>query len=95
MAYKKGQSVATNTLVKTGAGVLASVTLSCADSAPTAGSLTIYDSTTAAGTILFQTAFTTTFFMPVTVFPEVKFDNGIYVSFTTTADVNCVVSYES
>jgi hypothetical protein len=80
--------------VKAGAGKLHTLTFSCNDAAPTAGSIIVYDSLTEAGTQIFNHTFTTTPFVPFSVTLDVKFSTGLYVGFTTTNDVNCVVSYE-
>jgi hypothetical protein len=83
----------TDTLVKTGGGKLHTLTFSCNDAAPTAGSIIVFDSTTEAGTQIFNHTFTTTPFVPCSVVLDVNFTAGLYVGFTTTADVNCTVSY--
>ena len=79
--------------VKAGAGVLHSITFSCNDAAPTAGSIIVYDSLTETGTQIFNHTFTTTPFVPFTVFVDCTFATGLYLGFTTTADVNVSVSY--
>ena len=93
MAYNLSRNCTADTLVKTGAGVLKSLTFSQNDAAPTAGSIIVYDNTAESGTILFSHTFTTTAFQAYTVNIDAKFDLGLYVGFTTTADVNCVVVY--
>jgi hypothetical protein len=95
-AYPLGHSVnmvAADTLIKTGSGVLHTVTLSCNDAAPTAGSIIIYDNTAESGTVLFNHTFTTTPFVPTTLVLDVAFATGLYVGFTTTADVNATISW--
>lgn len=87
------QNTTEDTLVKTGAGVLHSLTFSCNDAAPTAGSIIVYDKTTEAAPIIYSETFTTTPFRGYTVVLDVAFSTGLYVGFTTTADVNCTVSY--
>lgn len=79
--------------VKSGAGFLHTVTFSCNDAAPTAGSIIIYDSLIEANTQIFNHTFTTTPFLPVTIVLDVAFTTGLYIGFTTTADVNVTVSY--
>lgn len=88
-----GSVLAADTLVKTGSGFLHALTFSCNDAAPTAGSIIVYDSVTEANTQLFNHTFTTTPFMPFTVILDVTFSTGLYVGFTTTADVNVTPSY--
>lgn len=82
-----------DTLVKTGGGKLHTLTFSCNDAAPTAGSIDVYDNTSAAGTKVYSETFTTTAFRGYSVILDCKFDNGLYVDFTTTADVNCIVTW--
>lgn len=79
--------------VKASAGLLHSVTISCNDAAPTAGSLIIYDNTAESGTQVFNHTFTTTPFAPFTVILDYTMATGIYLGFTTTADVNVSVAY--
>lgn len=88
-----GSVVAADTLVKTGAGFLHTLTFSCNDAAPTAGSIIVYDNTAESGTQLFNHTFTTTPFVPFSVTLDVSFSTGLYVGFTTTADVNVTPSY--
>jgi hypothetical protein len=85
--------VQSDTAVKSAPGFLHTVTFSCADAAPTAGSITIYDNTAASGTKIFEHTFTTTPFMPFSILLDVSVTIGIYVDFTTTADVNVTLSY--
>lgn len=85
--------VAADTAVKSGAGFLHTLTFSCNDAAPTAGSVIIYDNTAESGTQIFNHTFTTTPFAPFTVTIDATFATGLYVGFTTTADVNVTVSY--
>lgn len=85
--------LAADAQVKAGAGFLHTVTFSCNDAAPTAGSLILYDSLTETGTQIFNHTFTTTPFAPCTVILDVSFSTGLYAGFTTTADVNVTFSY--
>lgn len=82
-----------DTQVKSGAGFLHTVTFSCNDAAPTAGSIIVYDNTAESGTQIFNHTFTTTPFVPLTIVLDVVFNTGLYIGFTTTNDVNCTVSY--
>lgn len=81
-------------LIKTGAGMVHTVT--CAsDAAATAGTLAIRDGVAAGGgSIMQQLEFVAAFFPPVTVILDQKFATGLYLDFTTTADVHCSVSYK-
>jgi hypothetical protein len=85
--------VTADTAVKSGAGFLHTLTFSCNDAAPTAGSIIVYDNTAESGTQIFNHTFTTTAFTPFTVTIDASFSTGLYVGFTTTNDVNVTVSY--
>lgn len=80
-------------LVKTGTGVVHTITFSCNDAAPTAGSVIVYDSLTETGTQIFNHTFTATPFAPSTITLDAAFNTGLYVGFTTTNDVNVTVTY--
>lgn len=82
-----------DTQVKASAGFIHTVTISCNDAAPTAGSIIIYNNTAESGTQVFNHTFTTTPFAPFTITLDMVMSLGIYVGFTTTADVNVSVSY--
>jgi hypothetical protein len=87
-------SVASDTTVKTGAGTVHTATFSCADAAPTAGTIAILDHTGAGGgTKLFEHNFTTTPFVPFTVTLDMEFTAGLVIDCTTTGDVNVTLSY--
>lgn len=89
------QSVITaDTQVKATPGFLHNIVITCNDAAPTAGSLIVYDNTAESGTQVFNHTFTTTPFTPVTVPINCEMETGIYVGFTTTADVNVTLSYD-
>ena len=92
-AYASSGVIAADTQVKAGPGLLHSVTISCNDAAPTAGSVVIYDSLSETGIQVFNHTFTTTPFVPFTLIFDCVMNIGIYVGFTTTADVNLSVSY--
>lgn len=84
-----------DTLVRTGGGRIHTLTFSCNDTAPTAGSIIIYDNTAESGTEILNIAFSTTYFAPFTVTLDVLFAVGLYVGFTTTNDVNLTISYNT
>ncbi len=88
-----GAHVTADTQVKAGAGFLHTLTFAQTDAAPTAGSIIVYDSLTETGTILFSQTFTTDVFKAHSVIIDCTFATGLYVGFTTTADVGCTVSY--
>jgi hypothetical protein len=91
--YVSSGAKTADALIKTGTGYLHTVTISCNDAAPTAGSIIIYDNTAESGKILYSETFTTTAFRGFSVHLDVNFDTGLYIGFTTTADINCVLSY--
>lgn len=80
-------------LVKSGAGFLHAVTFGGTDAVPTAGSIVIYDNTAESGTVIFSENITTTPFQAYTVILDVAFSTGLYIGFTTTADVGVTPSY--
>jgi hypothetical protein len=86
-------NVTADTLVKTGAGFLHTITVAQTDAAPTAGTIVLYDNTAESGTIIQTISFTTTVFNPFTLIYDGTFSTGLYVGFTTTADVNVTLSY--
>jgi len=83
----------TDTAVKSGAGFLHTLTFTCIDAAPTAGTIIVYDNTAESGTIIYSETFTTTAFRGYTVTIDASFATGLYIGFTTTADVGVTVSY--
>lgn len=88
-----GLHVTADTLVTTGSGFLHTLTFAQTDAAPTAGTIIVYDNTAESGTILFSETFDTTVFRAYSVLLDVTFTIGLYVGFTTTADVGVTVSY--
>ncbi len=90
----KSVTLAADGLVKTGTGFIHTVTFSQGDAAPTAGSIIIYDNTAESGTVLFTHTQTTAAFMPTTITLDIPFVTGLYVGFTTTADVSVTISYK-
>src|SRR3990167_9118383 len=80
--------------VKASPGFLHCIIISPADGAPTAGQIDIYDNTAESGTKIFHyEVVVTTMFAPIQICPDVVMATGIYLGFTTTADVNVTVSY--
>lgn len=88
-----GSVVTADSLVKSGAGFLHTLTFSCNDAAPTAGSIIVYDNTAESGTILYSETFDTTAFRGYTVLLDISFTTGLYIGFTTTNDINVTPSY--
>lgn len=91
--YSSSGVLLVDTQIKASAGFVHAVTISQNDAAPTAGTIDIYDNTSAAGTKIFTWTLTTAVFVPFTVVLDVSVANGIYLDFTTTADVAVAVSY--
>ena len=79
--------------VKAGAGFLHTLTFACADAAPTAGSIIVYDSLSKTRTVIYSYTFDTTAFRGFSVVLDVSFSTGLYIGFTTTADIGCTVSW--
>lgn len=79
--------------VKAGAGFLHTLTFACADAAPTAGSIIVYDSLTETGTVIYSETFDTTAFRGYSVLIDGNFSTGLYIGFTTTADIGCTASW--
>jgi hypothetical protein len=93
LAIAQGSFLYTSTtgdlLIKTGSGVLHTIT--CAG---TAGSVDIRDGVAAAGgTVIGSIAFVAAFLPPVTITYDAVFGTGLYLDFTTTADVRCTATY--
>lgn len=79
--------------VKAGAGFLHTVTISPIDAAATAGTIFVYDALTETTPTIFAYTIPAAALVPVTVTLDVSFSTGLYVGFTTTADVSVTVSY--
>lgn len=86
-------NISADTAVKSGAGFLHTLTFAQIDAAPTAGTIIVYDNTAESGTVIFSSTWTTAVFYPTTVTLDVSFSTGLYVGFTTTADIGVTVSY--
>jgi len=92
--YISSGSLVADGLVCTGSGILHTVTISQNDAAPTAGTIDVRDGVAAAGgTLLWSWTLTTAVFIPFTLTFDIPFSTGLYVDFTTTGDVNVVVTY--
>lgn len=85
-------NVSADTLVKSGPGQLHLITCS-SDETATAGSIILYDNTAESGTVLHTFTVAAAYYQPFTIWFDVAFSIGLYVGYTTTADVNCTVSY--
>ncbi len=82
-----------DTQVKAGAGFVHSLTFTPLDAAATAGTIFLYDSLTEAVPTVFSYYIPAAALVPVTVILDVVCGTGIYIGFTTTADVAVTVSY--
>ena len=89
----QGLMVATSTQILGAAGFIHTVTVMCNDSAPTAGTINVYDNPSNTGVKKLSIAITTTYFNPYTLILNEDCPNGIYVEFITTADVNVNIAY--
>jgi hypothetical protein len=93
--YRTSVPVETDTLVKTGPGLLRRLHVSCSDAAPTAGTIQIRDGVAAGGgTVIYEFDVSTTWFAPVNIELNRGFTSGLYIDFTTTADVLVAASYQ-
>lgn len=88
MSYTRTK-VTADASVKAAPGYVESFSCAPNDSAPTAGTIVLYDNTEESGTELFRFEVTTTYFLPWSVDIHAPAAIGIYVGYTTTADVNC------
>jgi hypothetical protein len=82
-----------DTAVRSVAGFLHTVTFSPTDATATAGTIILYDNTAESGTVMFTYYIPAAALVPVTVVLDVSFSTGLYVGFTTTADVAVTLSY--
>jgi hypothetical protein len=82
-----------DTQVKAGAGFVHTLSFTPLDAAATAGTIFLYDSLTEAVPTVFSYYIPAAALVPVTVILDVSMATGIYIGFTTTADVAVTVSY--
>ncbi len=88
-------TVTGDTLIKTGRGTVHTVTFTPNDAAATAGTITLFDNTAESGTALLgPIAFIAAYAAPVTLILDAQYKTGLYVGFTTTADINVTVTYQ-
>lgn len=85
-------NVTADVLVKSGSGFLHTITCS-SDTAATAGTIIVYDNTAESGMILWTWTISAVEYQPRTLIFDGTFATGLYVGYTTTADVTCTVSY--
>lgn len=80
--------------IKASAGYVHNLVCIGTDAAATAGTIILYDNTAESGTIVMSWAVQAAAYAQPVVFPlDVVMTTGIYLGFTTTADVTCTVSY--
>lgn len=80
--------------VKASAGFVHNLVCIGTDAAATAGTIILYDNTAESGTVVMSWAVQAAAYAQPVVFPlDVVMATGIYLGFTTTADVTCTVSY--
>jgi hypothetical protein len=82
-----------DTAVKASAGFVHSLTFSPLDAAATAGTIFLYDQTSEAVPTVFSYYIPAAALVPVTVILDVVCTTGIYIGFTTVADVACTVAF--
>lgn len=92
--YSRGLAAGADTSIKTGAGYLHNIVCAGSDAAATAGLIEVRDAVAAgAGTVILPVPIAAELLLPQPVLMDVPFTTGLYVDFTTTADVTCTVSY--
>lgn len=81
-------------LVKTGTGFLHSYVCWGNDAAATAGDIAFRDGVAAGGgTVMIDYLVPAAALIPTAQTPDVPFSVGLFIDYTTTADVTCTVSY--
>lgn len=84
--------VTADTLVRTGAGKLHTISIAPTTATPTAGLITVYDNTAESGTAIFsEWVFATT--PGHTIELDCNVSTGIYVGYTTVTDVSVTVTH--
>lgn len=87
--------VTSDTQIKASAGWVSHMTCAGTDTTSTAGTIILYDSLTETGTILQQwDVLVADYHIPVVLPIMAVAATGIYLGFTTTADVACTVFYK-
>ena len=81
-------------LVKSGAGVIHTITFGQTDAAPTAGTITFYDNLAESGQVIYKHTFTTAIFYPASIVLDCIFGTGLYAGFDTTGDVSVTITYK-
>jgi hypothetical protein len=81
-----------DTAVRSGAGILHTISIAPTTATPTAGLITVYDNTAESGTAIFsEWVFATTPGHTITL--DCNVSTGIYVGYTTVTDVSVTVAH--
>lgn len=81
--------------IKAGTGFVHQMVCVGTDATATAGTIILYDNVAETGTVIFSWAVAAVAITSPVVIPlDVSFTNGLYLGFTTTADVTCTVSFQ-
>ena len=81
-----------DTLVRTGNGILHTISIAPTTATPTAGLITVYDNTAESGTAIFsEWIFATTPGHTITL--DCNVSTGIYVGYNTVTDVSVTVTH--
>ena len=92
--YSRGLAAGADTSIKSGAGYLHALVCSGSDAAATAGDIAVRDATAAgAGTVILPIPIAAALPLPQPIVIDVPFTTGLFLDFTTTNDVTCLVSY--
>jgi hypothetical protein len=85
-------SVSSDTLVSGAPAILHTVTCQ-SDTAATAGSIIIYDNTAESGKKIWEWTVSAVEYEPRTLLFDAEARIGLYIGFTTTADVTCTLTF--
>lgn len=92
--FLKAGNLTADTQIKASAGFVHTLICGGTDAAATAGQIVLYDSLTETGTIVYQWDVQAVAYPSPVVIPlDVVMLTGIYLGFTTTADMRCTVVY--
>jgi hypothetical protein len=92
--YSRGLAAGADTQIKAGAGFLHAISCWGSDVAATAGTIAVLDHTAAGGgTTMISYQIAAALLLPTAMVIDVPFTTGLYLDFTTTNDVTCLVSY--
>lgn len=92
--YTTSAVVTADTAVKATPGYVKYLSCIGSDAAATAGTIRLYDNTAESGTLVVDWDIQALAYSTPVIFPvERDFTVGIYLGYTTTADVKCYVTY--